>query len=101
MGGSTKKNLKNKMIDIKINDTEYLTMSIKEAKATILQYPRSDPSSILLRKPLSLYDYYIIEKNKVGIPCVSCGWKHCKDDIDGFGKCNDCCDPADYDCESF
>ena len=88
MGGSTKKNWKNKMIDVKINDEETITMSIREAKAEIIAH--------FFGKPYSLYDAYKIEKNKVGSPCVSCGWKFCKDDLDSFGKCNDCCDPADY-----
>ena len=48
---------------------------------------------------VTLYDSHCMERDAAGVPCVKCGYKTPEESIDGFGKCDDCSDLADYDAE--
>ena len=86
------------IIEIKINNRGELkrtvTMSVGEAKKVEQTFDCFGESHTW-----NLYytQYLEYDRDAVGICCVKCGYKTPKIGIDGFGKCDECCDPADYE----
>jgi len=78
------------MIDVKVNSEQTITLSVEEAKKIVVFMGSTEES-------VTLYDSHCMERDAAGVPCVKCGYKTPEESIDGFGKCDDCCDLADYE----